>query len=203
MKGLTERQRQVLDFIQEYIQSRRYSPTYREIQEHFGFSSLGSVFKYINILKRKGMLTSEKQSSRSLMPSDFSLHKETAEELLLPFIGHLSAGIPIETFPRSQTLAVPPLLVQHPESTYVLRVRGDSFQEELIADGDLLIVEARNEALAGEQILGALHERKTLIKHYFPEGNSFRLTSRTRQEIVVRQEDLTIQGVLVGLLRLF
>ncbi len=205
MKGLTKRQREILSFIQEFIHVNRYAPSYREIKHHFSFSSLGSVYKHVNVLKRKGALVSEKQCSRSLALTQATPVTKNQIEIELPFIGYITAGSPIEMFPQSQTLSVPESLVHAPEKTYLLRARGDSLQEEMIAEGDLLLVEARQEAHSGETILASINNHDTLIKKFYPEGDYVRLTSHNlrHQPIIIRHEDILIQGVVVGLLRLY
>ena len=206
MKGLTQRQREVMDFIQDYISHHTFSPSYREIMHKFGFSSLGSVYKHVQVLKRKGVLLSEKQCSRSLSPVEAIRDKNEAEaEIVLPFMGCIAAGNSIETFPQVQTIAIPHYLVPSSENTYVLRAKGDSLMEELIADGDLIIVEARHEAHPGETVLVLINQSDTFIKRYYPEDHYVRLESRTAHQhpIMIRYEDLMIQGVVVGLLRLF
>lgn len=202
MKGLTKRQRELLSFIQDFIQKQHYSPSYREIMQHFGFHSLGSVYKHINVLKRKGLLTSEKQCSRSLTLSAEKIpmfFKETE----LPFMGCIKAGFPIETFSKTQSIIVPEYLVHFPEKTYVLKAQGDSLLEELIADGDYLLIEARQNALAGEMVVAMINQHDTFIKRYYPEGEYVRFTSLTAhfQPIIVHPTDFKIQGVLIGLLR--
>lgn len=207
MIGLTKRQQEILSFIQDYIHRNQYSPSYREIMHHFGFSSLGSVSKHLHALKRKGVLTGEKQTSRSIFPTQSMFSTRNSVEIELPFIGHLSAGLPLETFPQSQTLAVPEFLVNLPEQTYVLRARGNTLNDELIADSDLLLVEARNEAFAGEMIIGlwSKTDNAALVKRYYPEGNYIRLEGHSRhyEPLLVKHEELQIQGVIVGLIRSF
>ncbi|CCB92026.1 LexA repressor [Waddlia chondrophila 2032/99] len=204
MKGLTKRQREILDYIQEYIKSNRYSPSYREIMKHFGFLSIASVSKHLGVLQSKGAITTKKNSRRSITPCDGTPQQKESAEAELPFIGHIMGGVPIETFPLTQTLTVPKFLVHNVEKTYVLRAKGDSLSQEMIQDGDLLLTEARSEALAGEIIIGALEDRRTFVKQYFPEGNSVRLiTSLSKEETALRHDQLTIHGVLVGLWRLF
>ena len=126
-------------------------------------------------------------------------------EIELPFIGHITAGCAIETFPQARTLAVPASFVQTPDRTYILRAMGDNLVDEMIADGDLLLVEARQEANPGETVVAFLHQYETVIKRYHPDGNYVRLTGNThhQQPIIIRQEELMIQGILVGLLRLY
>jgi repressor LexA len=206
LKGLTKRQLEILSYIQEFIQTHRYSPSYREIMEHFGFTSLGTIHRHVGVLKRKGALINEKQSSRSLSLAEVPIAKEIKSTYSLPFIGHIRFGTPIETFPQTQTVVVPDYFVHVPERTYVFRAVGESFQDELIGDGDLLIVEARQEACAGETVVVLINQHEIYIKRYFPEGLYVRLTSlhpNHEQPIILRHEDIAIQGILVGMIRLY
>ncbi len=205
MKGLTKKQREVFSYILEYIQRNNYSPSFREIQSFFGFSSLGSVSKYINILSRKGFLTYEEKCGRSIMPTSWEKQDYLKSEIEVPFIGHISAVSNIETFPQAQMLNVSGCLIRSPNITYVLRARGSSLSDEMIADGDLLIVEARSEAYPLESIVGFVHGEKLVVRKYNPEGNYVRMSSISSnvKPIIVRSDDLTIHGVLVGLLRVY
>jgi repressor LexA len=203
MNGLTKRQREIIDFIQEFIKEQRYSPSYREIMAHFGFSSPGTLYRHIQSLKKKGLMLSDPKIARSLMPNEGLEVKPRLYDIDLPLIGFISAGSPIETFEKTQTIAIPECFVHSPEHTYVLRARGDSLVEEQIASGDLLVVEARQEALSGETIIGLINENNTIIKRYYPEGDYIRLEANalSHQSIILRHGDLVIQGVVVALLR--
>lgn len=206
MKGVTKRQKEILDYIQQFIDINAYSPSYREIKNKFGFASLGSVHKHLHTLQRKGLLQAEKACSRSLNPIQSSKNPIVEEtEVKLPFIGHVVAGKPIETFPKMQTIAVPRFLVPSAAHTYVLRAKGSSLQEELIFDGDLLIVEARHEAHAGETVVTLIHQQETWIKRYFPEEERIRLESLVPKKtpLFFKYDDLMIQGVLIGLFRIY
>jgi repressor LexA len=204
MKGLTKRQSELLDFIREFIKNRRYSPSYREIMDHFRFSSLGTVYRHIQVLKRKGVLSGEKYGGRAINIAEIAKPMNTHGELELPFIGHICAGQPLETFPQSQKLAVPDFLVQAPDRTYALRAKGNSLNEELIADGDILLVEARSEAYEGETIVGVVDNHATIVKRYYPEGNYIRLEGGEGQKpLILKADDLIIQGVVTGMLRFF
>lgn len=205
MKGLTPKQREILQFIQHFIENHHYSPSYREIMQNFAFTSPGSVYKHIRTLKRKGVLTADAHSHRSLMPIiPPQTHQETTE-LKLPLIGNFSAGYPLELFVRTQTLAIPPSLVHDPENTYILQVQGDALQEESIQDGDFLLIEARQDIQAGEIILGLINQQDSVLKRYYPEGQYIRLESQhpLHPALTIRHEHIVIQGVLVGLLRLY
>lgn len=204
MKGLTARQRQVLQFIEGFIEKFRYSPSYNEIKAEFGFSSLGSVYKHIQVLKRKGHLNGERGCSRSLSPSQQSPTATEGESVMLPFVGTLSAGSPIDMFLKGQDLAIPPQFVRNVENSYILQACGDDFLSEFIADGDLIIVEALEEAQPGDTILGMVHGDESIIRRYYPEGIYVRLEGRhpDAPPIVVPEDELIIQGVLISVLRL-
>lgn len=200
MKGLTQKQREILEYIQNYIDRYQYSPSYRDIMNHFSLASPGSIYKYIQTLKRKGALIGEKQCSRSILPTAHESSKRTSE-LQIPYIGNIAVGTPLEMFIQSQMISVPSFLVPHPENTYILKSQGDSLNDEWIADGDLIIVEARQEAQAGDMIVGLINQNEVIVKRYFPEGHYIRLEGNSHHPLTIRAETLIIQGVIVGLLR--
>lgn len=197
-KALTKSQKKILDFVSIFIQHKGHSPTFRDIQTHFGFASLGSVYSYIKTLKKKGLLHNTKRARISLNGMNPS-----NGELILPLIGYLAAGFPLETFPQSQSVAVSSALVPNPEDTYVMRVKGDTLVDEHIIDGDLLLIEARNVAQEGELIVAHVQQNDTLVKRFFPEDPYIRLESSDgrHEPIILNPDELTIQGVIVGLIR--
>lgn len=203
MKGLSKRQQETFSFIKEFIQQKGYSPSYREIQDHFDFSSLGTVYSLVKTLQRKGAIEMEEKSSRSFsLPASTNTQKSD-QDVVIPFIGYIAAGFPIETFPNVQTVTLPLSLVHDPDHTYVLRAIGDTLNEELIGDGDLLIIEARQDAHSGEVVVGTINQHDTFVKRYFPEGDHVRLEGKNPhfQSQLLAHEEIAIQGVLVGVLR--
>lgn len=203
MKPLTKKQHDVLQYIKDYLQTHSYAPSYREIMQHFSFNSLGTVYRYIKVLKNKGFLDAKKQSSRSLTLLHGSGIKNNSSEISLPFIGYISAGEPIETFSKSLSFEVPQSLVDVAEATYVLKVRGDGLVEELIADGDYLLVEARQETHAGETVVALLNQNDIIVKKYFLEEAYVRLVSHSPHHpaLIVREDDIMIQGVVIAVIR--
>ena len=123
MKGLTRKQKEMVDYIQEFQDKNGFSPTYRDIMSHFQLQSPGSVYNYAKALRKKGILADEKYSRASIVKPDKPPPVPRADVVDLPFIGYLTVGYPIETFPKTQTIAVPSTLVQDPESTYILQVK--------------------------------------------------------------------------------
>lgn len=203
MKGLTKKQREILDYINEFIASNRYSPSYREIGLHFGLNSLGSVYKHIYALKRKGAITHEKNTTRSILLPHNVNTPESTPGTLIPFIGHIAAGMPIHTFSQTEMISIPHSFSLVPEKTYALRVQGEALNEELIGDGDLIVVEARQHAYPGETVVALINGHDTIVKKYYPEGEYIRLLGAYTQHnpIILRQEDILIQGIVIGLLR--
>jgi repressor LexA len=203
MTTLTKKQHDVLKYIEEYLEAHHYAPSYREIMQHFSFTSLGTVYRYIQVLKTKGLLSAKKKSSRSISLLQKSNLKDLSAELNISLIGSISAGEALEIFPKSQMFTVPRSLIALPDATYVLQVKGDGLMEELIADGDYLLVEARQEAESGETIVAFLHQTEVIVKKYYYEEVYIRLTSHNPQShpLIVHEDDLFIQGVVVGVIR--
>lgn len=203
MKGLTKSQAKVFDFVSHFIENRGYSPTFRDIQTHFGFASLGSVYTYIKTFKKKGLLVDQKRSPISLGAPKEQKEQKSASEMTIPFIGYLAQGFPIETFHQAQNLAIPASLVAHPDDTYILKAKGETLIDEHIADGDYVIIEAKSIANEGELIVATLDEQDTIVKRFYPEGSYIRLeASDGRHEpIILHPKELQIQGVVVGVFR--
>lgn len=201
MKGLTQKQKQILHFIHDFIGRNRYSPSYKEIMAHFSFASTGSVHRHIQTLKRKGVVTSERGCSRSIKPSEKSLPEPSTTDIALPFIGTVSSNKAIEMFIRPQVFVVPKALVPDPEHTYVIRVQGSTWNEEMIADGDLLLVEAGQEIRDGELIIVSIDHHDIMIKHFYTESQFIRLEGNTHRPLILEASRLTVHGIVVGLIR--
>ncbi len=205
MIGLTKRQREIVDFIDEFIHSHTYSPSYQDIMVRFGFSSLGSVYKHLKVLKRKGMITSETYCSRSLCLTAPSKQPVDPSKMDVPLIGYLSSDGPIETFPKPQSISLPALMVPDAETTYVLRVRGEGLSSEHICDGDLVIVSATTEAAPGDMVVALINKRNTVVKRYYPEGQHIRLRSSSPDPspLLLQPDKVMIQGIVIAILRLY
>jgi len=205
MKSLTKRQLEILSYLQDFIQIHRYSPSYREIMQHFGMSSVGSVYKHIQVLKQKGAIALEPKGKRSLVPANeiTTPYKNKNCQIELPLLGYITLGYPIETFVQTQTISIPEYMVKDPDKTYVLKAKDDSLNDEMVMQGDHLLVEARSEAHVGETVLALLNHHDTVIKKYFPEESYIRLVSHNlhHQTLVVRPQDMIVQGIMVGMVR--
>lgn len=200
MRGITKRQREILDFIDGYIANHRYSPSYREIQNHFGFSSLGSVYNHILTLKKKGILVESGPGARSL-----SVLKELkTTEIQIPLVGKLSGGMPIETFEHVTTLALPMSLVPSDRECYLIKVEGEGLLEESLLEGDLLLIQPKSDFEDGEMVIALVQGKTTLIKKGYSDPPYLRLESshpQHLQPLILREDHVQIQGVVIALIR--
>lgn len=198
---LTERQKEILDFIRQYQRDRGIAPTHREVCDRFGFSSYGTAYKHLKLLAEKGYLKRDRHQRRGLEvlePDDAG-----SRDLELPFYGRIAAGRPIEAVSGSETVPVPPLLVhERPADHYVLQVTGDSMIEEGIHDGDWVVVERRERARNGEMVVALVTDEVTL-KRFYAEGARVRLqpSNASMAPLIVPARDVRIQGIVVGLMR--
>jgi len=197
---LTRRQKEILDFLDRHITRKGYAPTIEEIGEHFGLSSLATVHKHLSNLQAKGLVKRDWNRSRALelVPTPVAV---AAVEL--PLLGRVAAGSPIEAITASETIFVPEDMVGR-RDTYVLQVKGDSMIDEQIRDGDFVIVENRKHANDGEMVIALLDGDSATLKKIYREGRGMvRLQPANARvkPIVVDQDRLSIQGVVIGVLR--
>jgi repressor LexA len=198
---LTKRQKEILDHIEEFISDRGYAPSFEEIAEAFGYSSLATVHEHLSNLERKGYIRKSYNESRSIE----LIHKGFgAPTMDLPLLGAVAAGVPIEAVPDTETVSVPPDMVRRQRDNYVLRVEGNSMIEEQIRDGDYIVVQAQPSAEDGEMVVALVGgDAATVKKLYREPGGRIRLqpANPTMQPILVDADDVRIQGVVVGVIR--
>ena len=199
MQPLTKRQREILDFLNEFIDQHGYAPSLEEIGRRFGLSSLATVHKHLTNLQDKGFIKRAWNRSRSveLVPT----HVGT-RAVDLPLLGRVAAGAPIEAVVSNETVAVPDDLVGK-RDTYALRVHGESMIDEQIRDGDIVIVEDRKTAENGETVIALLHGADVTLKKFYRDNGRIRLQPANDkiQPLVVEANQVRIQGVVVGVMR--
>ncbi len=198
---LTKRQKEILDYIEGFIDRRGYAPSFEEIADHFGYSSLATVHEHLSNLERKGYIRKSYNESRSI---ELVAADSSAPSAELPLLGTVAAGVPIEAVQDSETLAVPPDMVRRQRDNYVLRVEGNSMIEEQIRDGDYIVVQAQETAEDGEMVVALVGgESATVKKLYRESGDRVRLqpANPSMEPIFVSADDLRIQGIVVGVIR--
>jgi repressor LexA len=196
---LTKRQREILDYLQDFIQQHGYAPSLEEIGRRFGLSSLATVHKHLTNLQEKGFIKRAWNRSRSVEMIPTSAGGRAVD---LPLLGYVAAGVPIEAVASSETFAVPEDFVGR-RDTYVLRVRGNSMIDEQICDGDFVIVEDRKTAQNGETVVALLSGSDVTLKKLYRENGRVRLqpANPTMPPIFVDPDQLQVQGVVVGVMR--
>lgn len=207
MKELTRRQKGVLEFIEEYVESKGFPPSVRDIATRFGLISAAGVHKHIKALVKKGYLTKDDFLSRSLRVVR-SLRPPAAETsgpvVDLPLAGYVAAGQPIEAIEQTQeTITLSLSQVGKPEGKYVLRVRGESMIDDGILDGDFVIMDARQDARNGEMVVALINGQEATLKRFYREKGRIRLqpANPAVEPIIVKGQDVRVQGVVVGLWR--
>ena len=200
MQPLTKRQRQILDFLNEFIDKHGYAPSLEEVGQRFGLSSLATVHKHLTNLQEKGFIRRAWNKSRSVELVPTRLDSRALE---IPLSGNVAAGAPIEALVTNETVSVPDDLVRRPEATYALRVRGESMIDEQIRDGDIVIVEGRRTANNGEMVVALVRGFDVTLKTFYRDNGRIRLQPANAmiQPIVVDADQVQIQGVVVGVLR--
>lgn len=198
---LTERQKEIVDFIRKYREERGISPTQREICGEFGFSSFGTLQKHIRLLLEKGVLERDWNKRRSLVVAGEELRPHALE---IPLFGRIAAGRPIEVVAGDESVTVPELLTRKGEN-FVLRVTGQSMIEDGVEDGDFIVVNRREKAASGEMVVAVVGGEATL-KRFYPEADG-RIRLQPANErmapMYFREDEVDVQGVVVGLMRKF
>ncbi len=199
---LTRRQKQILDHIGEYIEEWGYAPSFEEIAEHFGYSSLATVHEHLSNLERKGYIRKAYNESRSIELVQPDAGGPASIEL--PLLGTVAAGLPIEAIADTETLAVPPDMVRRNRENYVLKVQGNSMIDESIRDGDYIVVSAQDTADDGQMVVALVRgDSATVKKLYRERGGRVRLqpANPAMEAIIEDARDVQIQGVVVGVIR--
>lgn len=198
---LTKRQKEILDYIEGFIDDRGYAPSFEEIAESFGYSSLATVHEHLSNLERKGYIRKSYNESRSIE----LVGRESATPVVeLPLLGAVAAGLPIEAIENTETLAVPPDMVSRRRDNYVLRVEGNSMIEEQIRDGDYIVVQAQDRAEDGQMVVALVGGDSATVKKLYRERDGrvrLQPANPTMEPIFVDPLDLRIQGIVVGVIR--
>jgi repressor LexA len=202
--ALTRRQRQVYDFIADFVQTKGYSPSFEEIGGGMGLSSLATVHKHISNLEKKGLLRRDYNRSRSIdviPPKGAAKRAMAAPTLAWPLLGRIAAGKPIEAVENPETLSLSDFTGS--KDVYVLRVAGESMQDEHIVDGDFVIVEKTSTARNGEIVVALVGGSDATLKRIYVEGESTRLqpSNAKMEPIIVPTNAVEVQGRVIGVLR--
>ncbi|OFZ17248.1 MAG: repressor LexA [Bdellovibrionales bacterium GWA2_49_15] len=220
--GLTKKQMDVYQFISDYLEKNGRAPTQKEIKDHFGLKSFGSVQRYIQYLANAGLLETDwnarcgikvqnapaPEHHSQLRSQSHSQSDEEESEGFIPLLGNVAAGNPILAIEQAdQTIQVPKSLLKGRHRFYALRVKGDSMIEDGILDRDVAIVRYQEEAQNGQTVV-AIVDGEATLKHYHKSGAKIELRPANARysPIVVESTSshhpqFKLAGILVGIFR--
>jgi repressor LexA len=203
---LYKKQKQILDYISQYIQQNSTSPTLQEIAHAMGLSSLATVHEHLQTLVRKGVIKRYEGAVRGIEILDEHINA-VLNGIELPLVGFIAAGQPIDAIENStETIVVSPDLVNKSKRCYVLQVRGDSMIKEGIFDGDYVVIQQQNIARDGEIVVALIDNNFATLKTFYKEKNGKIRLQPANDEmdpIIVEASSLTIQGKVTGVIRKF
>ncbi|MBI2458969.1 MAG: transcriptional repressor LexA [Parcubacteria group bacterium] len=198
MPTLTKRQKQILDFIREYINKHNISPTFEEIKKHFRLSALSTVHQHIEALIKKEFLVKNNNLSRGL-----ELKTKGEDIVEIPLLGVIAAGQPIEVFEEHETITVPRTNLSNAGEHFALKVQGNSMIDEGIFNGDTVIIRKQNTASNGETIVAIINGNEATLKKIYRFQNGFRLQPANPEMKPIFVKSLLVQGKVVSVIRNF
>ena len=203
--ALTKRQRQMYDFIAQFVETNGYSPSFEEIGAALGLSSLATVHKHVNNLEAKKLLHRDFNRSRSIdvlpLPESLAPRRASVSPMEFPLMGRIAAGRPIEQVETPETISLTDFT--RAKDVFVLQVSGESMQDEHIMNGDYVLVEKTATAHEGEIVVALVNESETTLKRFYRAGDKIRLqpSNAAMQPIMVPAENVRVQGRVVAVLR--
>lgn len=195
MKELTDRQSEVFDVLKQYVQEYGIAPTHVELAELIGVSSSKAAADHLKALEKKNVIKIYADKPRGIQIL-------VSNDNELPLIGSVAAGLPIEAIENIESYITIPEVLKRKKPTFLLRVRGDSMIDAGILDGDLIAVRKTNTAEFGQIIVARIDDEVT-VKRLEKKGNKVVLQPANDfyQPIILKAEDLAIEGQFVGLIR--
>ena len=203
MKELTKRQEEILDFIKEYMVSHGYPPTVREIGKAMGLSSTATIHTHLTNLEELGLIRKPDNKSRAIeLLVDNEYLPQNDNVVNVPLLGKITAGSPIEAIENpDEYFSLPSYLIPNNKEVFTLKVSGESMINAGILDGDIVIVERRNDARNGDIVVAMTDENEVTLKTFYKESNYFRLQPENDTMEPIILTNVTILGKAIGLYR--
>ncbi len=201
MKGLTNRQEEVLKFISEYLTENEYPPSYQEIADAFGIASKHGVVRHLEALMRKGFIEKTGTTARSIRILD-KRYQPASDIIDLPLVGRVSAGYPILAEENvEEYISVPRRMIKQEGRYFTLRVQGDSMINAGIMDSDLVIVKSTNIGNPGQIVVALIGDEVTVKRLINRDNKKFLKAENPVYPDIHPQSEWQIQGNVVGLIR--
>jgi len=203
MDELTKRQKEVLNYIKEFMVKKGYPPTVREIGESLGLSSPATTFSHIAQLEEKGYIRKNNSKNRALellVKNEFL--KENYDVVEVPLLGKITAGSPIEAIENpNEYFSLPAYLIPNNQEVFTLKVSGESMINAGIYDDDIVIVQRQSAARNGEIVVAMNDENEVTLKTFYKEDGYFRLQPENNTMVPIILKNVVILGKAIGLYR--
>lgn len=197
MKSLTKKQKQVFDFINQYIAENGIAPTIDEIRKKLKLKAVSTIHEHISSLREKGYLSKSENLPRSMSPQ-----KEIKSVIEIPIVGKIAAGEPIEAIEDFQeTISIINPSIKNSKEYYALRVNGDSMIDEGIFDGDVVVIKKQSVAENGQTVVAIIDDNEATLKKIYREKNRFRLEPRNQTMLPFFRTEVEVRGVVVQVIR--
>lgn len=200
---LPKKKQKILQFLKEYIMEHGYAPTLSEIAKAFNVSSLATIHEHLQFLEENNFIVRDRDQRRGITIPELDTEAAREASVLIPLVGTITAGAPIEAIEnREQEIPVPKDLVKN-RNSYILKVKGDSMIESLIADGDYVICEKTEYAKDGDTVVAMLEDGTATLKKFFKTKNLIRLQPANKNYKPIYANNVIIQGKVLGIIRKF
>ena len=200
MATLTNKQKQIYDYIKKYIRKNGLSPTFEEIKKHLRLKALSTISEHIDELIEKGFVLKNGYGARSVELID----NKKIDLVQIPLLGTIAAGQPIEAIREKESIAVPQNKIPRSGKFYALRVLGNSMTEENINDGDVVLIKEQATAENGQKVVALIDNYEATLKKFYKERGHIRLqpANKTLNPIIIENgRDLSIQGVVINVIK--
>ncbi|MBI4122473.1 MAG: transcriptional repressor LexA [Parcubacteria group bacterium] len=204
---LPKKKRQILDYLKSYVREHGFAPTLSEIAERFKVSSLATIHEHMQFLedngfiKRKGNIRSRELEIIEQSRSDIEETYLEGKMVGVPLAGLITAGTPIEAVEDREAEIPVPVEITRGRQCYILKVRGDSMVESLIADGDLVVVEKTEYAKNGDTVVAVLDDGTATLKKFYKEKNFIRLQPANSKYKPIMAKNVIVRGKVIGIIR--
>lgn len=192
VKGLTPKQKKILDYIVGLYQKNGYSPSLNEIARHFK-KSIPTIHQYIKSIVEKGYLTKQENATRGIVPN-------TEAGVEIPLLGYIAAGVPIEPIENPEPINVPLNMIERAGQYYALKIKGDSMIEDGILDKDTVVIKHQLTADSGDTVV-AITENGATLKIFRKKNGKIFLEPRNKRFKPIYPKQLEIRGKFAGLIR--
>lgn len=201
MPTLTKKQKEILTYIESYINKHKISPTFEEIKKYFKLSAISTVHQHINTLEEKGVIEREGNSARGIEIKDSKVNQNFIK---VPLIGSITAGKPIEAIENyEQSISISRNEIGKSGEYYALRVMGDSMIDEGIFNEDIVIIKKQSVAENGQTVVAVIDDNEATLKKLYREKNRFRLQPANQNMIPFYRDEVEIRGVVMKIIRNF